>query len=73
MDAFAELRDPRYRKCRYPLEEILFTTLCAMLCGVQDWETMVLWGRTQLMWQRKHLPYVNGIPCEDTFRPVLGD
>ena len=50
MDAFAELRDPRCRKCRYPLEEILFTALCATLCGVEDWETMVLWARTQLTW-----------------------
>lgn len=72
MDAFAELRDPRCRKCRYPLDEILFTALCAVLCGVEDWETMVLWGRTQLAWLRRHLPYVNGIPCEDTFRRVFG-
>ncbi|WP_234486832.1 transposase family protein, partial [Paraburkholderia aspalathi] len=52
MDAFAELRDPRCRQCRYPLDEILFTALCAVLCGVEDWETMVLWGRTQLAWLR---------------------
>jgi hypothetical protein len=42
MDAFADLRDPRCRRCTYPLEEILFTALCATLCGVEDWETIVL-------------------------------
>ncbi len=72
IDAFAELRDPRCRKCRYPGEEILFTAVRAVLCGVDDWETIVLWGRTQLMWLRRHLPYVNGMPCGDTFRRVFG-
>lgn len=72
MDAFAELRDPRCRACRYPLEEILFAALCAVLCGVEDWETMTLWGRTQLSWLRTHLAYENGIPSPDTFRRVFG-
>lgn len=36
MDAFAKLRHPRCRECRYPLEENLFTALCAVLCGVDD-------------------------------------
>jgi len=71
MEMFAELRDPRGRKCRYPLDEILFTVLCAVLCGVDDWETIKMWGRYQLEWLRKYLPYNNGIPSEDTFRRVF--
>ncbi|MEX3527281.1 MAG: transposase family protein, partial [Burkholderia sp.] len=72
MDAFADLRDPRCRQCAYPLNEILLTAR-AVRCVVwwEDWETMVLWGRTQLAWLRRHLPYANGIPCEDTFRRVF--
>ncbi|MEX3583754.1 MAG: transposase family protein [Burkholderia sp.] len=46
MDAFVELRDPRCRQCRYPLDEIMLTALCAVRCGVEDWETMALWRRT---------------------------
>jgi hypothetical protein len=42
------------------------------LCGVEDWETMTLWGRTQLGWLRTHLAYENGIPSPDTFRRVFG-
>ncbi|MEX3605722.1 MAG: hypothetical protein VB142_03685 [Burkholderia sp.] len=34
------------------------------------WKTIALWGRIQMGWLRKHLTYVNGIPCEDTFRRV---
>lgn len=62
LDAFAELRDPRCRECRYPLQEILFTALCAVLHGVDDWETTTLWGRSQLTWLRTPLSYENGIP-----------
>lgn len=71
MEAFSDLRDPRCRQCRYPLDEILFTVLCAVLCGVEDWETITMWGRYQLGWLRKHLPYVNGVPSPDTFRRVF--
>jgi len=71
MQAFEDLYDPRCRKCRYPLEEILLTALCAVLCGVDDWEAMTLWGRSQLAWLRKLLPYENGIPSPDTFGRVF--
>lgn len=27
------LSDPRWRKCRYPLDEILLSALCAVLRG----------------------------------------
>lgn len=71
MSAFAELRDPRWRKCRYPLDEVLLSALCAVLCGVEDWETMSLWGRSQLDWLRTILPFVHGIPSPDTYRRVF--
>lgn len=71
MEAFAELSDPRWRKCRYPLDEVLLSALCAVLCGVEDWETMSLWGRSQLAWLRTILPFANGIASPDTYRRVF--
>lgn len=71
MQAFSELSDPRWRKCRYPLEEILLTALGAVLCGVEDWETITLWGRSQLGWLQRILPFAHGIPSPDTFRRVF--
>ena len=71
MQAFADLRDPRWRRCHYPLDEILLCALSAVLCGVEDWETISLWGGSQLAWLRGILPYVNGIPSPDTFRRVF--
>lgn len=71
MDAFADLPDPRSRRCRYALPEILLVALCAVLCGVEDWETMTLWGNSQLVWLRTILPFAHGIPAPDTFRRVF--
>lgn len=71
MEAFVDLHDPRWRRCRYPLEEILLSALCAVLCGVEDWESMSLWGQSQLTWLRGMLPFANGIPSPDTYRRVF--
>ena len=71
MQAFADLRDPRWRRCRYPLDEILLCALSAVRCGVEDWGTISLWGRGQLSWLLGFLPYANGIPSPDTFRLVF--
>ena len=60
------------RRCRYPLDEILLCALSAVLCGVEDWETISLWGCSQLAWLRGILPYAKGIPSPDTFRRVFG-
>jgi predicted transposase YbfD/YdcC len=42
-----------------------------MLCGVNTWELMSLWGRSQLAWLCQLLPYSNGIPSPDTFSRVF--
>lgn len=55
----------------YPLEEILFLTLCGVLCGFDDFDETVMWGQEQLDWLRKFLPYSNGIPKAKTLRLVL--
>jgi len=48
MQAFADLPDPRWHRCRHRLDEILLCTLNAVLCGAEDWETISLWGNSQL-------------------------
>jgi hypothetical protein len=44
---------------------------CAVLCGVEDWKTMSVWGCSQLAWLRTILPFANSIPSPDTFRRVF--
>jgi predicted transposase YbfD/YdcC len=68
---FSALQDPR-RTAKghfyYPLEEILFLVISAVLSGVDDWTSIAFFGNTKLEWLRRFFPYKHGIPSHD----VLG-
>lgn len=68
---FNSLKDPRRThkgNYSYPLDEILFLTISAVVSGVDNWVMMPVFGNTKLSWLRKFFPYKNGIPSHD----VLG-
>lgn len=70
---FKEMSDPRVARTRaYPLEEILFLVLAAVVSGVNYLTEIELFGQTKLAWIRTILPYENGIPSHDTIGRVLG-
>lgn len=70
---FRELNDPRIDRTKdYPLEEILFLVLAAMVSGVHHLTKIELFGNTKLDWLRTIMPYENGIPSHDTIGRVLG-
>lgn len=70
---FKNLRDPRVDRTKdYPLEEILFLVLAAVVSGVNHLTRIELFGKTKLDWLRTVLPYKNGIPSHDTIGRVLG-
>ena len=70
---FRELPDPRVERTKdYPLEEILFLVLAAVVSGVNHLTRIELFGETKLDWLRTILPYKNGIPSHDTIGRVLG-
>ena len=50
----------------YPLNELLFLSVSALLSGVNDWQLTVVFGNEKLTWLRKFFPYKNGIPSADT-------
>ena len=65
---FSELEDPRIdRKKLYPLEEILFTTLCSVICGAESWYDIEDFGEARISFLKSYFPYKNGIPSHDTF------
>lgn len=68
---FSGLRDPR-RTTKghfyYPLEEILFLVISAVLSGVDDWTSISLFGEYKLEWLQRFFPYKHGVPSHD----VLG-
>lgn len=71
LEAFAELNDPRGRKCEHQLDELLFVALCAITSGAEGWVACAEWGRVKLAWLRQFLPFANGIASHDTFTRVF--
>jgi predicted transposase YbfD/YdcC len=72
VEHFAALEDPRQAaKVLYPLPEILLLLLSATLAGADDCVEIELWGREQLAFLRRFLPYKHGIPSHDTLTGVL--
>ncbi|GIK81518.1 MAG: ISAs1 family transposase [Alphaproteobacteria bacterium] len=69
---FAALPDPRQAsKVLYPLPEIMLLLLCATLAGADDFVEIELWGRRNLAFLRRLLPYQHGIPSHDTLGEVV--
>jgi predicted transposase YbfD/YdcC len=69
---FESLPDPRViGRTSHKLVEILFLTLCAVLCGMEDWEAIEDWGNEKLDWLRKFVGLENGIPSHDTIGRVF--
>lgn len=71
-ECFAELPDPRVvERTSHSLVDILFLTLCAVICGMDDWESIEVWGEVRLDWLRQFVPLENGIPSHDTIARVF--
>jgi predicted transposase YbfD/YdcC len=66
-----ELEDPRIDRARkHHLSDILFISLCAVICGCESFEDMEEFGIAKEEWFRKYLELPNGIPSHDTFTRV---
>jgi len=66
-----ELKDPRRvtkGNFLYPLNEIFFLVICAVISGTEDWKGIELFGKSKIEWLKRFLPYENGTPSQD----VLG-
>src|SRR3954464_5228673 len=69
---FATLTDPRTARGReHRLLDILTITLCAVICGADDWVAVATYGQTKEAWLRTFLALPNGIPSHDTFGRVF--
>lgn len=65
---FGHLKDRRRAKSViYRLEDIIFITLCAVLCGANDLEAIVVYAKEKEEWLKKYLTLSGGIPCYGTF------
>lgn len=65
---FSQLTEPRAKhSIKHLLLDIIVITLCATICGANDWEAVAEYGRTKEEWLKKLLALPNGIPSHDTF------
>jgi predicted transposase YbfD/YdcC len=72
-EAVKEIDEPRIRQgaIDYPLEEILFIALSAVISGGESYPDFEAFGNAQFKWLKKFFPFKNGIPSHDTFRRVF--
>jgi len=70
--AFGGLTDPRInRRLRHPLVNILTISICAIICGCDDFCAIEEYGKAKIDWFKSFLDLKHGIPSHDTFSDVL--
>ncbi len=70
--AFGELTDPRIkRNLRHPLVNIITISICAIICGCDDFCSIEEYGNSKSEWFGGFLDLKHGIPSHDTFSDVL--
>ena len=68
---FATLTDPRDERGKeHLLVDILTITLCAVICGADDWVAVATFGELKEPRLRTFLALPNGIPSPDAFGRV---
>ncbi len=70
-DHFSNVTDPRRGAPVYPLTNILFIAVTAVICGADDFVAMAKFGRTKKEWLGKFLDLSAGIPSHDRFNAIL--
>ena len=59
------------RKRLHSLVDIIFISICGIICGCQDYVAIHLWAKDKENWLRKYISLPNGIPSDDTLRRVF--
>jgi hypothetical protein len=72
LEYFAKIPDPRVERTKlHSLASILVLSLCAVVCGADDFVGMEKFGRAKEAWLRTLLHLHNGIPSHDTIGRVF--
>ena len=71
LEGMVDFRINRHKQ--YPIGEILFLTLSAVMSGYTEWEEIQDFGEEKIDWLRKYYPYSNGIPSHDTINRVISN
>ncbi len=72
VEHFADLEDPRWPTNReHKFIDILVITICAAICGADDWVAIEHFGQAKQAWLATFLELPKGIPSHDTFWRVF--
>jgi len=70
--AFDSLTDPRMDRTKHhPLINILTISICAIIAGCDDFQSISEYGKSKKSWFEEFLDLQHGIPSRDTFNDVL--
>ena len=61
----------RKRSVWYPLHEVLFIMLTAVICGATSYAKVELFGKSKEKWLRKYIDLEYGVPDACTFRNII--
>lgn len=70
-DHFSEMSDPRDENKRHKLIDIIFITICAVICNADKWEDVEDFGKAKYWWLKRYLELPHGIHAHDTFNRVF--
>ncbi|QXC33763.1 ISAs1 family transposase [Aeromonas sp. FDAARGOS 1407] len=71
-EVFSDLHDPRQSaKIAYPLFDIVFLTVCAIIGGSEGWEDIEDFGQAHCRWFQDKGLFPNGLPVHDTIARVI--
>jgi hypothetical protein len=69
---FGGLKDHRaVNRIEHKLIDIIIITICATICGADDWKAIAEYGQTKHDWLKTFLELPNGIPSHDTFNRLF--
>ena len=69
---FGALTDSRQTaKVTYPLEDILFVTLCSVIAGAEGWSDIRDYAEAHLEWFQEHGFLAQGVPVDDTIARTI--
>jgi predicted transposase YbfD/YdcC len=69
---FSSLTDPRVERTKeHLLEDIVFITIAAVICGCENWNDIESYGHSKQEWLSDYLKLPGGIPSHDTFNRVF--
>ena len=69
---FADVKDPRQTaKISYPLYDVLFLSICAIITGCEGWEDIEDFGKARLGWLQRLGLFKEGLPVHDTIARII--